>query len=102
MKKRIAIDLGASNGRVLVGNLEEFEVVHRFTTHNDQILGEFYWNIQGLFSEIKTGLKKAFDCYPDEIVSIGIDTWGVDYALVDGTGAWFRSATTIAMGEPTA
>ena len=87
MKKRIAIDLGASNGRVLVGNLEEFEVVHRFTTHNDQILGEFYWNIQGLFSEIKAGLKKAFDRYPDEIVSIGIDTWGVDYALVDGNGS---------------
>lgn len=87
MKKHIAIDLGASNGRVLVGNVEEFEVVHRFTTYNDQLLGEFYWNIQGLFSEIKTGLKRAFDRYPNEIASIGIDTWGVDYALVDENGA---------------
>lgn len=87
MKKHIAIDLGASNGRVLVGNVEQFEVVHRFTTYNDQILGEFYWNIQALFAEIKTGLKKAFSLYPNEIVSIGIDTWGVDYALVDEKGS---------------
>ena len=87
MKKHIAIDLGASNGRVLVGDLSHFEVVHRFVTHNDQILGEFYWNIQGLFAEIKTGLKKAFSQYGDEITSIGIDTWGVDYVLTDETGA---------------
>ena len=87
MKKHIAIDLGASNGRVLVGDLSTFEVVHRFVTHNDQILGEFYWNIQSLFSEIKVGLKKAFSKYGDQIVSIGIDTWGVDYVLTDAKGA---------------
>lgn len=87
MKKHIAIDLGASNGRVLVGDLREFEVVHRFVTENDQILGEFYWDIQSLFREIKVGLKKAFDQYRDQIASIGIDTWGVDYVLVDQKGA---------------
>ena len=63
MKKHIAIDLGASNGRVLVGDLREFEVVHRFVTENDQILGEFYWDIQSL-REIKAGLKLAFAQYP--------------------------------------
>ncbi|HKL58344.1 MAG TPA: rhamnulokinase family protein [Sphaerochaeta sp.] len=87
MKKHIAVDLGASNGRVIVGDLTSFEVVHRFVTHNDQILGEFYWNLMALFSEIKTGLKKAFAQYGDEIASIGIDTWGVDYVLLDETGA---------------
>ena len=87
MKKHIAIDLGASNGRVLVGDLTSFEVVHRFVTHNDQILGEFYWNLQGLFSEIKTGLRKAFALYGDQIASIGIDTWGVDYVLTDEKGS---------------
>jgi len=87
MKKHIAIDLGASNGRVLVGDLSSFEVVHRFVTHNDQILGEFYWNIQGLFSEIKVGLRKAFALYGDAIASIGIDTWGVDYVLTDAKGS---------------
>ncbi|MBJ2357845.1 FGGY family carbohydrate kinase, partial [Sphaerochaeta sp. S2] len=86
MKKHIAIDLGASNGRVLVGDLGEFEVVHRFVTQNDQILGEFYWNIQSLFAEIKVGLKKAFAKYGSEISSIGIDTWGVDYVLTDDKG----------------
>lgn len=87
MNKHIAIDLGASNGRVLVGDLTEFEVVHRFVTHNDQILGSFYWNLQSLFSEIKVGLKKAFSQYGDQIRSIGIDTWGVDYVLTDETGS---------------
>ncbi|NLK05854.1 MAG: rhamnulokinase, partial [Spirochaetales bacterium] len=87
MKKHIAIDLGASNGRVLVGDLSSFEVVHRFVTHNDQILGEFYWNIQGLFNEIKVGLRKAFAQYGEQIVSIGIDTWGVDYVLTDAKGS---------------
>lgn len=86
MNKHIAIDLGASNGRVLVGDLTEFEVVHRFVTHNDQILGSFYWNLQSLFGEIKTGLKKAFAEYGSQITSIGIDTWGVDYVLTDGRG----------------
>lgn len=87
MKKHIAVDLGASNGRVIVGDLTNFEVVHRFVTHNDQILGEFYWNILGLFSEIKVGLKKAFAQYGDQISSIGIDTWGVDYLLLDNEGS---------------
>jgi rhamnulokinase len=87
MKKHIAIDLGASNGRVLVGDLKEFEVVHRFVSANDLILGELYWDIQGLFREIKVGLRKAFERYPDQIISIGIDTWGVDSVLLDSTGA---------------
>lgn len=87
MKKHIAIDLGASNGRVLVGDLGQFEVVHRFVTQNDKILGELYWNLQSLFAEILIGLKKAFSQYGDQISSIGIDTWGVDYVLVDDSGA---------------
>lgn len=86
-KKYIAVDLGASNGRVIVGDLHEFAVVHRFITHNETILGEMYWNAVGIFSEIKQGLKKAFAEYGDEIVSIGIDTWGVDYGLLDANGS---------------
>lgn len=86
-KKYIAVDLGASNGRVIVGNLEEFEVVHRFVTRNERILGELYWDIIGIYSEILQGLKRAFSLYGDDIVSIGIDTWGVDYGLVDGHGS---------------
>ncbi len=87
MKKYIAVDLGASNGRVIVGNLEEFEVTNRFITRNEQIDGHVYWDIVYIFSEIKKGIKKAFSLYGDEIVSIGIDTWGVDYGLLDESGA---------------
>jgi rhamnulokinase len=87
MKKHIAIDLGASNGRVIVGDLKECTVVHRFITHNESILGELHWNLIGLFSEIKIGLKKAFSLYGEEIGSIGIDTWGVDYGLLDAKGS---------------
>ncbi|MCF7944383.1 MAG: rhamnulokinase, partial [Spirochaetia bacterium] len=77
MKKYIAIDLGASNGRVIVGDLEQFEVLNRFVTRNEKVHGSVYWDILYIFSEIKKGLAKAFSKYGDEIVSIGIDTWGV-------------------------
>ncbi len=87
MKKHIAIDLGATSGRVIVGNLESFEEVHRFTTPNCDVLGEYYWDVHGIYMEILQGLKKCFDKYGDDIVSIGIDTWGVDYGLLDESGA---------------
>lgn len=87
MSTHIAIDLGASNGRVIVGNLEEFEVVHRFITRNERILGETYWDLIYIFSEIKIGIKEAVKRYGSEIKSLGVDTWGVDYLLIDETGA---------------
>lgn len=87
MNKYIAVDLGASNGRVIVGNLESFEVTNRFVTRNEKMNGRVYWDIVYIFSEIKKGIKEAFRLYGDEIVSIGIDTWGVDYGLLDASGA---------------
>lgn len=87
MKKHIAVDLGATSGRVIVGNLESFEEVHRFQTPNCAVLGEYYWDAHGIYIEILEGLKKCFDKYGEDIVSIGIDTWGVDYGLLDQSGA---------------
>ena len=87
MSKHIAIDLGASNGRVIVGNLDEIEVVHRFITQNERVLGETYWDLLYIFSEIKKGIKIAIKKYGSEITSLGVDTWGVDYVLVDQIGA---------------
>jgi rhamnulokinase len=84
--KHIAIDLGATSGRVVVGNLKGIEVVHRFDSANEVILGSLYWDMIKIFSEIKIGIKKAVDLYGDDIVSIAIDSWGVDYALIDGNG----------------
>ncbi len=87
MSKHIAIDLGASNGRVIVGDLDNFEVVHRFVTKNVKILHETYWDITYIFAQIKKGIKEALKLYGSEITSIGVDTWGVDYLLFDSSGA---------------
>ena len=87
--KHIAIDFGAGSGRVIVGNLHKGEVtlqeVHRFP--NRQVLagGRLYWDFLALFEEMKTGLRKAFRQF-DDIASIGIDTWGVDFGLIDKRG----------------
>jgi len=82
----VAIDLGAESGRVIVGGVREFEVVHRFANTPVRIGESIFWDLLGLFTEIKTGLAEAFRRFPDQVKSIGIDTWGVDYALLDGQG----------------
>jgi rhamnulokinase len=87
MAKYIAVDLGASNGRVIVGDISGFEVTNRFVTRNEMLLDESHWDITYIFSEIKKGIKSAFAKYGDEIVSIGVDSWGVDYGLLDGHGS---------------
>jgi len=86
MKKYIAVDLGASNGRVIVGNLEGFEVTNRFPTWNIRLGDSVFWDILAIFNEIKKGIKEAVRLYPEDVVSIGIDTWGVDYGLLDKKG----------------
>ncbi len=83
MAKYIAVDLGASNGRVIAGNLEHFTVVRRFPTRNEYVDGGYFWDIIYIFSEIKKGIGEAVRRFPGEIRSIGIDAWGVDYALLD-------------------
>lgn len=83
MKKHIAIDLGATSGRIIVGNLEGLEIIHRFESYNEMIGKSHYWSIIQIFSEIKKGLSLAFKKYGNEIISIAIDGWGVDYALLD-------------------
>jgi rhamnulokinase len=85
-KNYAAIDLGAESGRIIVGNLSSFDIVHRFPNYPVTIKGTLYWDILGLFNEIKKGLQKAFSLYNGQIKSIGIDTWGVDYALLDKNG----------------
>jgi len=87
MAKYIAIDLGASNGRVIVGDLAGFEVTNRFVTRNEEMQGEVYWDLPYIYAEIKKGIKAAFALFGEEIVSIGIDTWGVDYGLLDSHGS---------------
>ena len=90
MKIYIAADFGAGSGRVIVGTPSaegiQLEEIHRFENNQKMINGHLRWDFNALFNELKTGLKKAFAKYGDEIESIGIDTWGVDYGLLDKDG----------------
>lgn len=87
MKYYLAIDLGASSGRHIVGYKENGEVVlkevHRFKNGMKNENGRLVWDVVGLFEEIKIGIKKAISAY-GKIESLSIDTWGVDYVLMDG------------------
>jgi rhamnulokinase len=89
----IAIDLGAESGRVVVGVLENerlrLEEVHRFLHESVWLPTGLHWNITGIWREIIVGLRKAAAWGREnrvELVSVGVDTWGVDWALVDRAG----------------
>lgn len=89
----VAIDLGAGSGRVFLADLAEnkflLEEIHRFTYPPRQENGHLRWDFARIFGEIKTGLKKAGDRAGElgrKIYSLGVDSWGVDYGLIDQTG----------------
>lgn len=87
-----AVDLGATSGRVMIGtwsrqqlNLRE---VHRFPNGVRQVGERAYWDIAGLWEQVQHGLRLAAASLPEgeTIRSVGVDTWGVDYVLVDADG----------------
>lgn len=85
----LAIDIGASSGRHILGHLEDgklqMEEIHRFENGLAQIRNEACWDTKKLFKEIITGLKKCKNV--DKIpVSVGVDTWGVDFVLLGKNG----------------
>jgi rhamnulokinase len=84
-----AIDIGASSGRVVAGRWVDgaahLEVVHRFPNGAAEAGGHLRWNLTGLYAEVLVGLAKLAERYPD-VVSLGIDTWAVDYGLLDADG----------------
>ena len=88
-QKMLAIDLGASSGRGIVGSFDGQKLTlkenHRFS--NDPVIlnGRMYWDILRIFHEIRQSIAKTV-VDGDAIRSIGIDTWGVDYALLDAGG----------------
>lgn len=87
MKQVIAIDLGASNGRLMKVKLKNKKItikeIHRFSNQPIEIDGFLHWDIDMIFYEIKEGLKKV----GERISSIGVDTWGVDIGFVSKEGA---------------
>ena len=86
----LAIDIGASSGRHIVGWEEEGAIktdeVFRFPNGTKVQCGHLVWDIAGLFKNVKKGIRRAFAKYP-QIESLAIDTWGVDYVLMTKDGA---------------
>ena len=87
MRKFLAIDIGASSGRHIVGWMEDGALqtkeVYRFPNGVLEENGHLAWDVRKLFSNVVTGIMEAFREYP-EIESLSIDTWGVDYVLLKG------------------
>ena len=105
----VAIDLGASSGRVLAGQYDgsrlTLDEVHRFPNGPIAASGYLYWDALRLWQEIQEGLGKAKDGDQSGVTSIGIDTWGVDFTLLGrddqllGNPFHYRDAQTIGSME---
>ena len=84
-----AVDLGASGGRVMAGQVSDSGVtvheVHRFPNEPVAVGGTLYWDILRLYAEVRHGLAAAARRFA--LAGVGIDSWGVDYGLLDASGA---------------
>ncbi len=104
----LAIDIGASSGRHILGHLEEgrmvLEEIHRFPNGMVERDGENVWDVDELFTQIKAGMKKCGEAGKIP-VSVGVDTWGVDFVLLDkegrrvGNAVAYRDGRTKGMDE---
>jgi rhamnulokinase len=85
-----AVDLGAGSGRVMLGRFNgatmSLEEVHRFQNGPMDLAGTLRWDFDRLFSDVKAGLRVAAKQTGGNIAAIGVDTWGVDYGLLDANG----------------
>jgi rhamnulokinase len=87
-----AVDLGATSGRVILGQWSENKLTlteaHRFPNSYRELAGHAYWEVGTLWYEIQIGLKKAFAALPSgaKLSSVGVDTWGCDHVLVNDAG----------------
>ncbi len=94
--KMLAIDLGASSGRGIVGTFDGEKLTlrenHRFSNDPMFVNGRFTWDILRIYFEIKNSITKTV-IDGDNITSMGIDTWGVDYGLIDKNGRLMANPT---------
>lgn len=90
IKQYIAIDLGAESGRVMVGSVSDAKLklkeIHRFPNGPKEEDGSLRWDFNKLFSQIKTGIAKAVKSSDGQVCGIGVDSWGVDFGLIDVEG----------------
>ena len=104
----LAVDIGASSGRHILGSYENgkiaLEEVHRFWNGMDNVDGTLCWDTERLFNEIITGMKKCKEMGKIP-VSVGVDTWGVDFVLLDkeekivGQTVGYRDSRTDGMDD---
>lgn len=109
MRHYLAIDLGAESGRAMLGTLADgkitLEELHRFPNTPVRVLGTLYWDTFRLWHEIQHGIRVAVRERKLQLAGIGIDTWGVDYGLIDSAGQLidaprhYRDARTNGMME---
>ncbi len=112
VKKQVilAVDLGASSGRVILGILSvskklSLEEIYRFPNEGIQVKNELHWDVPYLFNEIKHAMTKYVKKYGADLNSIGVDTWGVNFILLDKNNRFlspmyhYRDKRTVGMLE---
>ena len=86
----LAVDLGASGGRVVSGTFDgrllELEEIHRFENSPVAFGGQLVWDLVRLWQEVTTGLRMAAARHGGSVASVGVDTWGVDFSFLAGDG----------------
>lgn len=105
----LAVDLGAESGRVMAAGFDggkiTLEEMARFRTGGLLLPDGWHWDLLRIYADIRTGIAKAVAEHGDDVVSVSVDTWGVDYGLLDGGGRllglpWmYRDARTDGMME---
>ncbi|MEY3481709.1 MAG: hypothetical protein RIQ71_2484 [Verrucomicrobiota bacterium] len=89
-KVYLAVDLGADSGRVMAGVHDgrklALEEMARFPTGGLQFPDGWHWDLARIYADIRKGIAKAVAQHGDEVVSVSVDTWGVDYGLLDARG----------------
>ena len=86
----IAVDLGASNGRMFVGQWDgarfRLDELHRFPNGPVTVRGHIYWDVLHLWSQVQAGLARYASRPDAALVSVGVDAWGCDFGLLDAAG----------------
>jgi rhamnulokinase len=104
----LAIDIGAESGRAMLGRIDErltLDEVHRFSNGAVRVANHIHWDVLRLWAEIQNGLRIAAEVGRGSLAGIGLDTWGVDFGLLDaadhliGNPYHYRDARTNGMIE---
>ena len=108
-KVYLAVDLGASSGRVVAGLFDgeklDLEEVYRFDNGGVLAAGRLQWDVLQQWSHVQRGLRAAGKLYPGQVRSVGVDTWGVDFGLIGrndellGNPYHYRDARTAGIFE---